>query len=188
MWWFQLIGATSQPTYWCSRPIHVLSWDITGAGGQARSVCWHQVTCSPECSMVWWSVSSNENENPQARDKSENSYQVWRQLSTFMRHYFQQRYTDYWRSSISDNMIMNDPKALWSKISALLDHALQAPSSATAHTADVFTNHFRMILASEVWSKHALLWWQSNELTFKVIQGHQLVLQSKAHIWLPISD
>ena len=45
------------------------------------------------------------------RDKSENSYQVWRQQSTFMRHYFhEQRYTVYWRSSISDNI--NDPKAL----------------------------------------------------------------------------
>ena len=74
------------------------------------------------------------------RDKSENSYQVWRQQSTFMRHYFQQRYTVYWRSSISDNM--NDPKALWSKISALLD-APQAPSSATTHTADAFANHFQ---------------------------------------------
>jgi len=74
------------------------------------------------------------------RDKSENSYQVWRQQSTFMRHYFQQRYIDYWRSSISDSI--NDPKALWSKISALLD-ASQASSSATAHTADAFANHFQ---------------------------------------------
>jgi len=37
---------------------------------------------------------------------------------------------------------MNDPKALWSKISALLD-APQAPSSVTTHTADAFANHFQ---------------------------------------------
>ena len=58
-----------------------------------------------------------------------------------MRHYFhEQRYTVYWRWSISDNM--NDPKALWFKISALLN-APQAPSSATNHTADAFANHFQ---------------------------------------------
>ena len=84
------------------------------------------------------------------RDKSENSYQVWRQQSTFMRHYFQQRYTVYWRSSISDNM--NDPKALWSKISALLD-APQAPSLATTHTADAFANHFHFSVEGERYSQ-----------------------------------
>jgi len=64
------------------------------------------------------------------RDKSENGYQVWRQQSTYMHHFLQQRYIDYWRSTISETV--HDPKALWSKISALMD-APQAPSSNTAH-------------------------------------------------------
>jgi len=38
----------------------------------------------------------------------------------------------------------------------------------------------RVILASTVWPKHAQ---RSSELTFKAIQGHQLLWQSKAHIW-----
>jgi len=45
-----------------------------------------------------------------------------------------------------------------------------------------------MILRSTIWSQHAYNWRQSSELTFKVIQGHRLLLQPKAHIWLPISD
>ena len=37
-------------------------------------------------------------------DKSENGFRVWRQQSSFMRHFLQQRYIEYWRSRISDNV------------------------------------------------------------------------------------
>jgi len=45
-----------------------------------------------------------------------------------------------------------------------------------------------IILASVGWSIYAYHGRHSNKLTFKVIQGHRLLLQSKAYMWLPISD
>jgi len=91
-----------------------------------------------QCRLV--KMKTRKLERAYRRDKSKNGYQVWRQQSTLMRHFLQKRYTDYWRSTISDNV--KDPKALWSKISALLD-APKAPTSTTAHTADAFANHFQ---------------------------------------------
>jgi len=45
-----------------------------------------------------------------------------------------------------------------------------------------------MIPPSAVWSRYTYHGRQRSKLTFKVIQGHRLLLQSKAHIWLSISD
>jgi len=51
-----------------------------------------------------------------------------------------------------------------------------------------FISENRVILASAVWSQNSKDWRQSNKLTFKVIQSHRLLLQSKPHIWLSVSD
>ena len=51
-------------------------------------------------------------------------------------------------------------------------------------------NHAVLAFSTTTHGRRIRRWhaWQSSEFMFKVIPGHRLLLQSKAHIWLAISE
>lgn len=61
-------------------------------------------------------------------------------MARYERHIFNEKYVHYWSDAIMNNA--GDPRALWSKVSALL----RAPSrslSTSTRSADDFANYFK---------------------------------------------
>ena len=87
------------------------------------------------CCAVKINTQRLEHQNRQYHTPSTNT--AWKRLSRFPRYYLQERYKEYWTSTINANL--GDFKLLWSKVNSLL---WEAPKSISClHTADDFAMH-----------------------------------------------
>ena len=73
--------------------------------------------------------------------KSEPDRVAWHAQTRHQRFIFNEKYVLYWSAAIKHNT--GDPKALWSKVSALLKAPTGVSSSASTHTADDFAAYFK---------------------------------------------
>jgi len=73
------------------------------------------------------------------RDQTADAFDVWRRQSRFLRFFLRERHAEYWSATLS--ACARDPKALWSKIDAIL----RPPSSSISaeHTATEFALYFQ---------------------------------------------
>ena len=74
------------------------------------------------------------------KKESTNEREAWHDQSRYQCFFFHEKYVHYWTNIIKSNT--GDSKALRSKVSALLKTP-SGTSSASAHSADKFAEHFR---------------------------------------------
>ena len=94
---------------------------------------WYDHSCSVE------KAKTRRLEKLYRRCKSEDSLKAWRSQSRYLRYFLRDRHSNYWAGILS--ACARDPKALWSKVDALL----RAPrtSSNVKHSAEDFAVYFR---------------------------------------------